>query len=104
MVFANFGVILRYNNAESYAIGIGHLSDRIAGAGPIRGTFPPDRYGLTKDDRVALQRGLTRAGFDTQGADGVIGPNTEAAIRAFQAARGLEVTGAPSPALLAAVR
>jgi lytic murein transglycosylase len=103
LVSRNFDVILRYNNAESYAIGIGHLSDRIAGGGPVRGTFPPDRFGLSKDDRIALQRGLTRAGFDTQGADGVIGPNTEAAIRAWQQARGLPVTGTPSRALLAAL-
>ncbi len=104
LVSRNFDVILRYNNSESYGVGIGHLSDRVAGGGPIRGTFPPDRYGLTKEDREALQRRLTRAGFDTQGVDGVLGANTEAAIRAFQQARGLPVTGEPSRALLDALR
>ncbi len=104
LLFGNFAVILRYNGAENYALGIGHLADRLAGGGPIRGTFPPDAQGLTKADRQEMQRRLTRAGFDTKGVDGVIGPATRAAIRAFQAARGLAVTGEPSTALLAALR
>jgi peptidoglycan hydrolase-like protein with peptidoglycan-binding domain len=55
---------------------------------------------MTKADRIALQQRLTARGFDTQGADGVIGRNSEAAIRAYQASRGLPVTGIPSQALL----
>lgn len=100
VVWRNFTTILRYNNAESYALGVGHLADRIAGAGPIRTAFPPDANGLTKDDRERLQARLTAAGFDTGGVDGVIGPATEAAIRAYEAAQGLPVTGTPSQALL----
>jgi len=102
-VTRNFDVIKRYNNSDNYAIGVGHLSDRITGGPPIQAAFPPDRFGLTKDDRVALQSRLTAAGFDTQGADGVIGNNTGAAIRAYQSANGLAVTGEPSRALLAAL-
>ena len=96
----NFAAIKRYNNSDAYAIGVGHLSDRILGGAPITGPFPPDRYGMRKDDRIALQKGLTRAGFDTQGADGVIGPNSRAAISAFQARNRLSVTGDPSLDLL----
>jgi len=72
----NFRAIKRYNNSDSYAIGVGHLADRIAGGGPIRASFPPDKYGLTKDNRIALQKGLTRAGYDTGGADGILGPKS----------------------------
>jgi hypothetical protein len=104
MVFRNFGVILRYNNAESYAIGVGHLSDRLVGGPPIRGGFPPDARGMTIADRQELQRRLTAAGFDTGGADGVIGARTEAAIRAWQQSRGLPVTGEASMSVLAALR
>ncbi len=99
-VFHNFNVIKRYNNSTNYAIGVGHLSDRLAGAGPLRGAFPPDRYGMTKEQRQALQARLTAAGYDTGGTDGVIGSNSRAAISAFQAARGLPVTGDPSLELL----
>lgn len=103
-VTSNFAVIKRYNNSDAYAIGVGHLADRIAGAGPLRTPFPPDANGLSKNDRIALQQGLTARGFDTQGADGVIGQNTTDAIRAYQASAGLDVTGTPSVALLNRVR
>ncbi len=99
-VFRNFQVIKRYNNSDSYAIGVGHLSDRIAGGAPFQASFGPDATGLTLEDRKELQRRLTSAGHDTQGADGVIGKNTEAAISAYQRANGLSVTGQPSVALL----
>ena len=100
----NFGVIKRYNNSDAYAIGVGHLADRIGGAGPLRASFPPDANGLTKDDRVAVQQRLTIRGFDTGGVDGVIGPNSENAIREYQQSLGLPPTGVPSPELLATLR
>ncbi len=99
-VSSNFAVIKRYNNSDAYAIGVGHLADRIAGAGPLRASFPPDEYGMTKDDRIALQRRLTAKGFDTGGTDGVIGPDTRQAISAYQSSRGLPATGEPSLGLL----
>lgn len=104
MTFRNFTVLTRYNNSEFYVIGIGHLSDRLRGGGPIRGNFQPDRFGLRLGERQDLQRLLTRAGFDTQGADGVIGPNSQTAISAYQRARGLPVTGNPSRELLEMLR
>ncbi len=100
MVFRNFTVITRYNNAESYVLGVGHLSDRLLGRPAIRGNFPPDAAGMSIADRQALQRKLTAAGFDTEGSDGVIGAKTRAAISAFQQSRGLAVTGEPSLQLL----
>lgn len=104
MTFSNFTTLTRYNNSEFYVIGIGHLSDRLRGGGTIRGDFQPDRFGLRVGDRQEIQRRLTQAGFDTQGADGVIGPNSEAAIRAWQQARGQTVTGQPSRAMLEQLR
>lgn len=99
-VTGNFRAIKRYNNSDAYAIGVGHLADRIGGSGPLRTPFPPDANGLTKDDRISLQQRLTAAGFDTDGADGVIGPNSSQAISAYQTSRGLPVTGRPSLELL----
>ncbi|RYH11523.1 lytic murein transglycosylase [Tropicimonas sp. IMCC6043] len=104
LVFGNFNVILTYNNAESYALGVGHLSDRILGKPPIRGTFAPDRNGMTLDDRKDLQRRLNAKGYDVGEPDGVIGSKTEEAISAYQTANGLAVTGQPSMALLARLR
>ncbi|WP_137702398.1 lytic murein transglycosylase [Marimonas lutisalis] len=101
MIFNNFNVLLRYNNSENYALGVGHLSDRLAGGGPLKGSFGPDRYGLTIKDRKDIQRRLMAKGYDTGGADGVFGKKSEAAISAYQQASGLAVTGEPSRALLA---
>ncbi|ULB11468.1 lytic murein transglycosylase [Cereibacter azotoformans] len=100
MVFRNFTVITRYNNAENYVIGVGHLSDRLRGRPPIRGSFPPDARGMTMRDRQELQRRLTAAGYDTGGTDGVIGSRSQGAISAYEAANGLPVTGQPSLGLL----
>ena len=102
-VTSNFNVIKRYNNSDSYAIGVGHLADRIAGGGPIRASFPPDKFGLRKEDRVALQKRLTARGFDTGGADGVLGPKSRAAISAYQTSIGLPATGDPSLELLRSI-
>ena len=104
MVFRNFTVITRYNNSENYVIGIGHLSDRLAGGPPIRGSYPPDAQGMTIADRQELQRRLTAAGFDTDGSDGVIGPKTRSAIAGYEASSGRPVTGEPSLGLLASLR
>ena len=103
-VFPNFNVILRYNNAESYGIGVGHLSDRILGKPAVQASFPPDAQGMTIADRKELQQRLTARGYDTGGTDGVIGANTLSAISAYQASAGLPVTGQPSMALLQQLR
>jgi lytic murein transglycosylase len=103
-ITSNFRAIKRYNNSDAYAIGVGHLADRIGGDGPLRTQFPPDENGMTKDDRVALQERLTATGFDTDGNDGVIGPNSQKAISAYQASRGLSATGVPSLELLRGLR
>ncbi|MFN4204426.1 MAG: lytic murein transglycosylase [Tabrizicola sp.] len=100
----NFATILRYNNAQNYAIGVGHLSDRLLGRGPVQASFGPDAAGLTKSDRQELQRLLTAKGFDTGGTDGVIGARTKAAISAYQGSIGVPVTGEPSLELLRRLR
>ncbi|MGA9408830.1 MAG: peptidoglycan-binding domain-containing protein, partial [Roseobacter sp.] len=51
-----------------------------------------------------MQDRLTLAGFDTQGVDGRVGPNTIDAIRAFQKNRGLVPDGYASMALLQQLR
>ncbi len=104
VVTSNFRAIKRYNNSDAYAIGVGHLADRIGGAGPLRGSFPPDANGLTRQDRIALQERLTARGFNTDGTDGVIGPDTRRAISAYQSSRGQRATGEASLQLLRDLR
>jgi membrane-bound lytic murein transglycosylase B len=93
MVFANFEVIERYNPADAYVIAVGHLADRIAGGPAFQAAWPRGDRPLRLAERKELQERLTRAGFDTGGVDGIVGPNTIAALRRFQAARGLVPDG-----------
>ncbi|WP_377505117.1 lytic murein transglycosylase [Octadecabacter sp. R77987] len=103
-VTRNFDVLKTYNNSDLYALGVGHLADRIGGAGPLRGSFPPDANGLTRDDRLAMQRALAARGYDIGTIDGVIGAKTEAAISDFQRRQGMDVTGRATRDVLAALR
>ena len=104
MIFDNFHVIERYNTADAYVIGVGHLSDRIRGAGPLRSGWPREDRNLRFVEKQEMQERLTSAGFDTQGVDGVIGPNTIAAIRAFQKTHGLTPDGYASYDILQRLR
>lgn len=104
LVFANFQVIERYNAADAYVIGVGHLADRIAGAPPIRAAWPRQDRVLSFDERVELQRRLAAAGFDPGAADGRIGPNTIAAVRAFQRSIGAVPDGYASLGVLQKLR
>lgn len=104
MIFDNFHVIERYNAADAYVIGVGHLADRIGGGPSIRAEWPRGDRGLRLSERREMQERLTRKGFDTQGVDGIIGPRTIAAIRAFQRSLGMEPDGYASLDLLERLR
>lgn len=84
----NFRTLKTYNPADAYALAVGHLADRIAGGGPIQVPWPPGDEPPTREEVRELQIELTEAGFPTDGADGIIGPNTRRALRSWQASTG----------------
>ena len=104
MIFDNFSVLERYNTADAYVIGVGHLSDRIKGDKAISHNWPREDRALSFDERIELQTRLRAAGFDTQKIDAKIGPLTIKAVRAFQQARGLVPDGYASLRLLERLR
>ncbi|WP_427452508.1 lytic murein transglycosylase [Litorimonas sp. WD9-15] len=93
LTFKNFDVLKRYNNSTSYVMGISVLADAFAGAPGIQQDWPRGDELLSFEDKKAMQQRLTDLGFDTQGVDGRIGPNSRKAIRAWQAANGLTADG-----------
>ncbi|WP_409518415.1 MULTISPECIES: lytic murein transglycosylase [unclassified Haematobacter] len=104
LIFNNFRAISRYNAADSYVMGVGHLSDRLKGGGPFLTAWPRTDRALTQSERTELQQRLARAGFDPGSADGKIGPDTIAAIRGYQVASGMTPDGYPSYDLLNRLR
>ena len=104
LVFANFDVIKRYNNADAYAIGVGHLGDRIRGGAPIAASWPRGYTPVSFDERKEIQRHLQRMGYPLEKIDGLIGPNTRKSIAAFQESAGLAPDGNASREVLEAIR
>lgn len=93
LVTHNFNVIKRYNNADSYALAVAHLGDRIKGAGRFSKPWPPGEGGLTHADREEIQTRLNRMGFDLGEPDGILGDKSKAAIRTMQGRFGMSPTG-----------
>ncbi|NWG45003.1 MAG: lytic murein transglycosylase [Alphaproteobacteria bacterium] len=104
IVGTNFRALLAYNNSTAYALGIGLLSDRIAGAHPLPARWPRDTRPLTRTEREELQRHLLAEGQPVGEVDGVIGIRTREAIRVVQQRLGLVPDGFPDDTLLARLR
>lgn len=92
LLLPNHFAIRKYNNSIAYALGVGLLADRLAGAGPLVKAWPQETP-LSLVDRMTAQRALTALGFDPGGADGVVGMGTRKALREWQKARGLVADG-----------
>ncbi|PKN26484.1 MAG: lytic murein transglycosylase [Deltaproteobacteria bacterium HGW-Deltaproteobacteria-21] len=104
LVYDNFRVIMRWNRSINYAISVGHLADRIVGLPQIASGRDAAHEPLSRDELEELQQLLNRYGFDAGPADGLPGPRTQAAIRAFQKEHSLPPDGYPEPALLKRLR
>ena len=73
-------------------------------AEPARVAAAPAAVPLTDPARVQdVQARLHRLGFYRGPVDGAWGPATQAALEHFQSVRGLDVTGQPTPATMAAL-
>lgn len=104
MIFDNFAVLERYNKADAYVIGVGHLSDLLKGGAQIQASWPRGYKPLSFDEKKEMQRLLKRKGFLDDKVDGLIGPNTVDAIRAFQTSVGATPDGYPSQKLMNLLR
>jgi membrane-bound lytic murein transglycosylase B len=101
LLYANFFVIMQWNRSESYAIAVGHLADRIQGAGRLRKPPSLEQAPLSIQQTIEMQRALNVVGYTAGEADGIFGPASRAALRAFQHAAGLLADGYPDQNSLA---
>jgi peptidoglycan L-alanyl-D-glutamate endopeptidase CwlK len=62
------------------------------------------KKGSSGPDVLTLQTTLKQLGFDPNGVDGAFGPGCEAAVMAFQKAKGLTPDGVVGPATMAALQ
>lgn len=104
LVFRNFDAIYSYNAAESYALAIAHLSDRLMGQSAFRTAWPTDDAGTSRAERREIQRFLLSRGYDIGEVDGLIGDKTRQAIRQEQIRLGLAATGRAGQQILRAFR
>ncbi|MEQ9462368.1 MAG: lytic murein transglycosylase [Haliea sp.] len=98
MVYENFDVIMRWNRSESYALSVGHLADRIAGAGPLQQPPPVNQRPLSRGDVELVQQQLNELGFEAGAEDGIFGSGTRAALSEFQRSKGMVADGYPDAA------
>jgi membrane-bound lytic murein transglycosylase B len=104
LLFDNFNVIKRYNNADSYALAVGLLADRLAGRPDLSRPWPTDIQMLTQQQARDLQAGLNQLGFNAGTVDGIIGRGTRGALQRFQKAHSLVADGFPTLDMLAKVQ
>ena len=97
---ANFRVIKRYNNANSYALAVGHLSDRLRGYGGFVAPWPPHEKTFSLDEARRMQVALMMAGYYSGAIDGDLGSGSRDAIREYQRSIGATPDGVPTRALL----
>jgi lytic murein transglycosylase len=101
----NFDAFYSYNAAESYALALGLLSDRIKGGPGLVTPWPTDDPGIPRVERREVQTLLAQRGYDIGGKiDGVMGTKTREAIAAYQRRVGMQPNGRASVKLLAALR
>lgn len=103
LCYPNFRAVEKYNPADAYVLAVAQLARQMTGGAAVQAAWPRDLRALTWAERVALQQGLTDAGFSTGGVDGRIGPKTLAALRGWQVAQGLVPDAFPTPAIVQAL-
>ena len=86
--------VIAFQSAHGFpANGIVGASTWAALRAPPPVTHPVLHQGDSGSEVTLLQQDLTAKGFSTTAITGYFGVHTEAAVRAFQASRGLSVTG-----------
>jgi hypothetical protein len=104
LVFKNYDAAFSYNGADSYALAISILSDRLRGRPGVQQAWPTDDPPTSREERRELQRLLIARGHDVGEPSGGIGPLSRAAIQAEERRLGMPPTGRAGGKILQALR
>lgn len=104
LVFKNYDAAFSYNGADSYALAISILSDRLRGRPGVQQAWPTDDLPTSREERRELQRLLIARGHDVGEPTGGIGPLSRAAIAAEERRLGMPATGRAGGKILQALR
>jgi len=105
LVSRNFDAFYSYNAAESYALAIALLSDRLKGKPGVQTAWPTDDPGLSRAERREVQARLEQRGYDVGGKhDGVMGTKTREAVKAYKASVGLKADSRAGQKVLESLR
>ena len=88
LMTGNYLVLKGYNFSDSYAMSVGHLADRLKGAGEFVASWPRGTKFPNLVQREAIQTALNKLGLLSGTSDGRLGPITQQAYAKFQAAHG----------------
>ncbi|MDZ7923453.1 MAG: lytic murein transglycosylase [Marinagarivorans sp.] len=100
LVYHNFNVIMRWNRSEFYAVAVGVLADRIAGAGNLLQSPPVNALRLHRSQVLQLQEKLIDRELYADKADGIFGPATRRAVSQYQQQNNFVADGFPDEKLL----
>ncbi|WP_324614929.1 lytic murein transglycosylase [Hyphomicrobium album] len=99
----NFKVIRLYNTSDLYALFVGDLADRIAGAGGFH--VPAAQVAQPRTAQVKeVQERLQALGYPMDKIDGKIGSNTRRQVGTYQKSVGIKIDCWPTEATLAHLR
>ena len=104
LVYENFRTILVWNRSILYALSVGHLADRIDGEPALSPASLPDEDPLSLKAIEEMQALLNAQGYDAGEPDGLVGPKTRDALRAYQKTLGLPADGYPTIEIIQRLR
>ncbi|GHF93638.1 lytic murein transglycosylase [Thalassotalea marina] len=104
LVYNNFDVTMKWNLSKNYALAVGILADKLIGAPGVGSVAQAQPLPFSRTKMEQLQAKLNDMGFKSGKPDGVWGPNSRKAIRAFQLENELVADGFPNQEVFQALQ
>lgn len=104
LVYNNFNVTMKWNLSKNYALAVGILADKLVGAPGVSSVANPEPLSFSRTQMTLLQGKLNELGYESGKPDGIWGPNSRKAIRAFQLKNQLIADGFPNEEVFQALQ